>query len=107
MKNEFNDLIHEIIAFGGTIAYIDNPADSDFQNACQLFSLYLENRFSELKAKSHIASCKEDIKRVKCEIDKFSDLIALPDNSDDPYIQWTRNLFLHCEELQRHKLAVA
>jgi len=107
MKNELNNLIQEIITFSDVIAFIDNPADPDFQNACQLFSSYLKNQFYDIKSKSHVASCKENIKWVENEIAKFSDLISLPDNSTTPYIQWTHNLFQHCEELQLHKEAIA
>jgi hypothetical protein len=107
MKNELNALIQEIITFSDVIAFIDDPAGSDFQNACQLFSGYLENRFSDIKSKSHISSCEEDIKWTENEIAKLSDLITLPDDSATPYIQWTRNLFQHCEELQSNKIAIA
>jgi len=107
MKNELNNLTQEIIAFSDVIAFIDNPADADFQNACQLFSSYLKNQFSDIKSKSHVAACKEDIEWTENEIARLSDLISLPDSSTTPYIQWTRSLFQHCEELQQHKAAMA
>ena len=107
MKNELNNLIQEIVNFGDVITFIDNPADSDFQNACQLFSGYLENRFSDIKSKPHLSTCEADIKWTENEMAKLSGLISLPVNSSTPYIQWTRDLFQHCEELQRHKIAVA
>ncbi len=107
MKNELNNLIQEIITFGDVIAFTDNPADADFQNACQLFSHYLKHRFSDIKSKSHVAACEEDIKWTENEITKLGNLISLPDSSTAPYIQWTRHLFEYCEELQHHKAVVA
>ena len=107
MKNDLNDLIQEIINFGNVISFVDDPADSDFQNACQLFSRYLENRFSEIKSQPHIAISKGDINWTENQIAKLSNLVSLEDNSTTPYVQWTENLFKYCEELQHNKAAVA
>ena len=107
MMKELNKLIQEIIDFGDVIAYTDNPADSDFQNACYLFSCYLEDRLKDIQQKLHAVGSGQEITWATREITKLNDLITLPRNSTAPYIQWARNLFQHCEEFQHSKLAIA
>lgn len=107
MKTELNELFQEISNFADVIAYMDNPANSDFQNACQLFSRYLEHRFAEITVKLQSSNCKNDVEWAANEINKFSDLISLPDSSTVPYIKWTSNLFQHCEKAQLGKVATA
>lgn len=107
MMKELNELIQEIVDFGNVIAYTDNPADPDFQNACDLFSQYLDHRFKELKNKLHEVGTDREINWTAKELAKLGDLITPPRRSAGPYIQWTRNLFQHCEKLQRNKLATA
>jgi len=107
MMKELNELIQEIIDFKDVIAYTDNPADSDFQNACYLFSSYLEQRLNDLHHKLHSVNPDQKVNRINNELEKLKDLIFLPRNATDPYIKWARSLFLHCEEFQHHKAAVA
>lgn len=101
MMNELNELIQEIVDFGDVIAYNDNPADADFQNACNLFSNYLEWRLAEITEKLRATGEEAEIQRATREIEILSDLITPPQQSTDPCIQWTRNLFRHCMELRQ------
>ncbi len=104
---ELNKLIQEIIDFGDVIAYTDNPADTDFQNACYLFSCYLEECLKDIQHKIHTVDSDQETTWAASEITKLNNLTTLTRNSTAPYIQWTRNLFQHCEELQNNKLAIA
>ena len=104
---ELNILIQEIIDFGDVIAYTDNPADSDFQNACYLFSCYLEDCLKEIQYKLRGIDSDQKITWASREITKLNNLTALPRNSTAPYIQWTRDLFQYCEGLQHSKQAIA
>jgi hypothetical protein len=104
---ELNTLIQEIVDFGDTIAYYDNPADSDFQNACFLFSCYLKERINDIQHSLYDVNSEQKIAQINNELKKLEDLISLPRNATDPYIKWTRNLFLHCEELQHSKVVAA
>lgn len=104
---ELNKLIREIIDFSDVIAYNDNPANSDFQNACYLFSCYLDTQIKEIKQQLRAVNSDQEITTIINEINKLDNLISLPRNTTAPYIEWTRNLFQHCEVRQHHEPAVA
>ena len=104
MKDELNSLIQEIVDFSNILAFTDNTGDSNFRNACQLFSGYLDNRFTELKTASQIT---DEIDWAASEITKLSGLISLQQNASIPDTQWIQNLSQYCEELQQNKIAAA
>ena len=104
MKDELNNLIQEIVDFSNILAFTDNTGDSNFQNACQLFGGYLDNRFTELKAALQIT---DEIDWAASEIAKLDGLISLQQNSSIPDTQWIQNLSQYCEELQQNKIAAA
>ena len=107
MKNELNDLIQEIVSFSNAISSTNNPGNSNFQNACELFSGYLDNHFAEIKSKPHFRDCKENTNWTCEEITKLSDLIYSQENSSALYSQWIHDLSKYCEELQHNKIATA
>ncbi|MCW9012623.1 MAG: hypothetical protein OQL06_02475 [Gammaproteobacteria bacterium] len=102
--NELNELIQEIVDFGDVIAYNDNPADADFQNACNLFSSYLDGRFTELNQKFKQTGSTSEIKWAANELEKLAELITPPQHATGPCIQWTHKLFKHCAEIQRSNI---
>ena len=107
MKNELNDLIQEIVNFGQVISFTGNPGDSNSQHACQLFSSYLDNRFTDIKANFHITDCEDNINWTVSEITQLGYLISSQENSTTPNTQWIHELSQHCKELQRNKMTAA
>ena len=107
MNKEIDSLIQEMVNFGHIVAHADDPANSDFHNACQLFSGHVLGRLAEIKSSLILTDCENDEKWTESEISNLSNLIALPDSSSTPYIQWSHNLSQYCEELQSNKLAIA
>ena len=75
MMKELNDLIQEIVDFGNVIAYNDNPADADYQYACNLFTQYLDGRFTELKEQLQKTGSESDMHWAARELENLSELI--------------------------------
>lgn len=107
MKNELNDLVQEIVNFSNVMSFTDGTDDSDFQNACNLFGSYLQDRFTNIQTKPTPISSNHDLIWTVNEISQLSELISLVDYSNTPSTQWASNLFQHCEQLQRNKIAAA
>lgn len=105
---ELNALVQEIVDFGDVISYAENPADPNFQNACNLFSQYLDWRFTELKAQLDNSDEGNDSSEwSSSDLEDLNRLISAPKRSADAYIGWTRDLFQYCVTLQRNKLIAA
>ena len=104
---ELNALIQEIVDFGNVIAYADNPADPNFQNACDLFSQYIDWRFAELKSKLNVEGLPSSTHWTANDLESLDRLMSSPKRSAEACINWTRDLFRYCVELQRSKLIAA
>ena len=104
---ELNVLIQEIVDFGDVIAYAENPADPNFQNACDLFSQYLDWRFAELQDKLASEGLPSNSQWTTSELESLNRLVSAPRRTAEACINWTRELFQYCVELQRNKLIAA
>ena len=107
MKNEFDELIQEIITFGELIAFAEDPMDSDYQNACQLFNDHLIYQFTDIRKTPLLSINKNEVKWSDSEISQLTDLITVPDITTTSHQQWISNLTQYCEQLQHRKLAMA
>jgi len=98
---KIDTLLQEIIDFGELIAYAENPASPDFQHACSLFSQYLKHQFKLVKINTQDFSCTAD------ELTQLQKLLTAPQHNSHSCIDWIRNLFQHCAQLQSAQLVAA
>lgn len=98
---KIDTLLQEIIDFGELIAYAENPASPDFQHACDLFSQYLNNQFKLIKINTEDFSCTAD------ELAHLQTLLISPQHNSHSCINWIRNLFQHCAQLQMSQQVAA
>lgn len=100
---ELNTLIQEIVDFGDVIAYAEDPADPNFQHACDLFSQYLDWRFAELKERLDSDGLPSSSLWTNNELEHLYQFFASPRQTAEACINWTRELFQYCTELKRNK----
>ncbi len=100
---ELNALIQEIVDFGDVVSYAENPADPNFQNACDLFSQYLDWRFRELKEHLDTEGLPNNSQWNIGDLESLNRLMLIPKQNTEACIAWTRELLQHCMELQRNK----
>jgi len=100
---ELNILIQEIVDFGDVIAYAEDPADPNFQHACDLFSQYLDWRFAELKQLLDNNGLPTSSQWTSNDLESLNRLFSAPRQTAEACIKWTRELFQYCAELKRNK----
>ena len=106
--NKLNDLVQEIIDFGDVIAFAENPADRDFQNACRLFSDYLDWKFKEIKNQLEMEGSEQQAQWIAGEMEKLGQLISPTNRSTTSYVQWASELLMRCVEFRKNsRVAVA
>ncbi len=106
--NKLNDLIQEIIDFGDVIAFAENPADRDFQNACRLFSDYLNWKLMEIKDQLEHEGSEQQLCWIGNEMEKLGQLITPANRSTTSYTQWASELLMRCVEYRKNsKVAIA
>lgn len=106
--NKLNDLVQEIIDFGDVIAFAENPADRDFQNACRLFSDYLNWKLMEIKDQLKLEGSEQQLRWISNEMEKLGQLISPTNRSTTSYVQWASELLMRCVEYRKNtKIAVA
>ena len=104
---ELNDLIQEIVDFGLLVSHNHNTADTNFQNACELFGGYLDWRYAEVKQSLDSGASIEIMHISNNEFNKLDELITSSRGTASACIEWARNLYQYCTELQRNKMVAA
>jgi len=118
IATRLQELTKEIVNFGEVINYTENPVDSDFRNACDLFSQYLNHELQDINANIRFHDTRSDIKQTTSRLHELSDLISpgkishgqishgqtSPDqaNNIEKY-QWSNKLTDFCNQLQSLK----
>jgi hypothetical protein len=102
---QLDTLIQEVIDFSDVIACNENPADPDLQNACRLFSEYLDFQLKQARRDFIGTPAKRHNRWHANELRLLSDLIQRPTHSPTCCITWIRTLMQYCITLQRGKLA--
>jgi hypothetical protein len=104
---KLDDLIQEVIEFSNLIGYSENPADPDLQNACRLFSTYLDTQLKQIRRAMIGTPAAIHSRWTASELSQLSELIDRPKHSTELCIQWIRDLFQHCIALQRGRQVAA
>ena len=104
---KLDDLIEEVIEFSNLIGYSENPADPDLQNACRLFSSYLDAELKVIRRNMIGTPSAIHSRWTASELSQLGELIDRPKHSTELCIEWIRDLFQHCITLQRGRLVAA
>lgn len=104
---QLDALIQEVIEFSDIIAYSENPADPDLQNACCLFSDYLAAQLKVIRRNMIGSPSALHSRWTANELSQLGELIDRPKNSTLYCLEWIRALVQHCISLQRRDLAAA
>ena len=107
MIQALDSLIQEIIDFGNVISYAEDPADINFQNACNLFNDYLAWKLDELKESLKTEASAVEIEWTINELSRLCQLIEKPEQTLPTETHWFKNLFQHCTDIQQNKIATA
>ena len=116
IANKLQELTQEIQSFGDVISYTENPDDSDFRNACDLFSQYLHYQLQCIHSNIRFKHLREDMQQTTEQLTVLSELIT-PDSTDkhvdneqaenDESYQWSNKLLDFCNQLQTLKSKAA
>ncbi len=105
--NKLHDLQQEILSFGNVVNQVKNPADTDFRNACDLFSKYLNFELQAINSNICLKDIRPEMQQTTAQLHKLSELIT-PDTSDsNEQHQWTKKLLNFCNQLQTLKSIAA
>ena len=107
MIHKLDSLIQEIIDFGNVISYTNDPADINYQNACNLFNDYLSWKLDELKEDLKTQATASEIQWAINELSNLCHLIEKPEESTTTQNNWFLNLFNHCTNLQQQNKIAA
>lgn len=108
IPNKLQELTKEVVNFGEVISYAENPADSDFRNACDLFSQYLNHELQDINTNIRFQDIRSDIKQTTNRLHELSDLISPGQITPGQAYnieehQWSNKLIDFCNQLQSLK----
>jgi|GEM_PF-1983872 len=114
ITNKLDELTQEILSFAEVIDFAENPADSDFRNACELFSSHLMYQLSIINSNVRFQDIRPEMQQTTSKLFQLSELISphsfdqkdKQSDSTDHY-QWPEKLMDFCNQLETLKHAAA
>lgn len=106
LLQKLHDLQQEILSFGDVVSQTKNPADTDFLNACELFSQHLSFQLKTINSSICLQDIRPEMQQTTAQLCELSELITPHKNSDDNY-QWPNKLLNFCNQLQSLKSEAA
>jgi len=103
---KLHDLQLEILSFGDVVSQTKNPADTDFLNACDLFSQHLSFQLRTINSSICLQDIRPEMQQTTAQLSELSELITPHTGSDDIH-QWTDKLLHFCDQLQTLKSEAA
>lgn len=103
IENRLRELTQETLSFGNVINTTENHGSLDFQNACSLFSQYLNNQLSTINTSPVAHHSYLNIKTITEQLRTLSNLIAQGQLDSANTKDWSNKLIDFCSQLQLHK----
>jgi len=100
IDNRLNELTQATLNFGDIIDATENPSDSDFRNACSLFSQYLESELRLIGTIPLEQSSYSNIQHITDQLLSLSSLIAPDQLAFANNHHWSNNLVDFCSQLE-------
>jgi len=105
--NRLNELTQATLNFGDVINSTENPSDSDFRNACSLFSQYLESELQLISSTPIEHDASSNIQNITDQLHSLSNLITPNQLAFSNSHHWPNNLVDFCSQLQTLKSEAA
>jgi len=107
LSNKLYSLQQEILNFGDIVNQTENPADTDFINACELFSQHLNYQLKLINSSVCLQDLRPEMQQTTTRLYQLSKLITpeISDNSEDH--QWSNKLLDFCNQLHTLKNVAA
>jgi len=103
IEDRVNELTKETLDFGELISSTENPANSDFRNACHLFSQYMEHQLQIINSSLVEQGSLTNIQNITHQLHLLSNLIASSSLELSNTYRWSNNLVDFCSKLQSLK----
>ncbi len=104
--NKLHNLQQEILSFGDVVNQTKNPADTDFLNACELFSQHLSYQLKTINSSICLQDIRPEMEQTTAQLCELSELIT-PDSASNSNQQWPGKLLNFCDRLQSLKREAA
>lgn len=103
IENQLRELTQETLNFGDIINSTENPANSDFRNACNLFSQYMDNQLQIINIDTAEQDPLSNTQNITQQLHTLSNLIASNSLDLSNTYLWSNNLVDFCSQLQSLK----
>ena len=105
--NKLHKLQQEILYFGDIVSQTENPADTDFRNACELFSQHLSFELKSINTNICLKDIRPEMQRTTAQLYELSELITPEPLDNNENQQWPGKLLNFCSQLQELKSIAA
>ena len=105
--NKLHELQQEILYFGDIVSQTENPADTDFCNACMLFSQHLSFELKSINTNTCLKDIRPEMQRTTAQLYELSELITPEPLDNNENYQWPGKLLNFCSQLQTLKSIAA
>ena len=107
ITNKLHELQQEILSFGEIVSHTENPTDSDFRNACDLFSQHLNYELSAINTNIQPNDIRHETQQSTAQLFELNELITPVKTGDNADYQWSGKLLNFCAQLQTLKSIAA
>ena len=101
--NQLQELTQEAFNFGDIISSTENADNSDFRNACNLFSQYMDNQLQIINSGLIEQGSLTNIQNTTQQLLILSNLISSNSIDRTNTYHWSNNLVDFCSQLQQLK----
>jgi len=103
LLNKLHNLQLEILSFGDVVSQTKNPADTDFLNACELFSQHLSYQLKTINSSICLQDIRPEMQQTTAQLSQLSELITPEHAGNEDGYQWPSKLLDFCNQLQSLK----
>ena len=107
ITNKLQELQQEILNFGDIVNQIENPADVDFKNACDLFSQHLSYELKVINSSLRLRDIRPETEQTTSQLYELNELITPVKSNDNDDYQWPEKLLNFCAQVQTLKSIAA
>ncbi len=107
IANKLQELTQEILSFGEVISFTENPSDTDFRNACDLFSQHLSYQLKIISSNVLFQDIRPEMQKTTDKLCQLSELIAPSDSGSEETFLWPGKLLDFCSQIQTLKSIAA
>ncbi|VAW59972.1 hypothetical protein MNBD_GAMMA11-883 [hydrothermal vent metagenome] len=107
IANKLQELTEEILDFGNIINLTRNPSNTDFRNACDLFSKRLNYQLETIHTNVQFKDIRPEMQQTTNKLYQLSELISPCQQGSDEFYYWPGRLLDFCNQIQTLKKIAA